>query len=165
MFIFSSNDIKEHSWMRFGLGCWLVSSWIEMLIEPVIIYVERHFLQGVMVRVECLALAVQSLYTIAILYLYSNSSILFLQSTGQLIRTIALLAGYYVYALLIKKDSKKEIFPQSWDIDYRVIDSIKGFLFQSIGKYVTAEGEHAILFFFGTLEQQVTTFLKIHLIF
>jgi hypothetical protein len=35
---------------------------------------------------------------------------------------------------------------------------MKGFLINSVGKYVTAEGEHAILFFFGTPEQQVRFF-------
>ena len=38
----------------------------------------------------------------------------------------------------------------------KALSSLQGFLIQSAGKYVTAEGEHFVLFFFGTAEQQVS---------
>lgn len=43
---------QEHSWMYTGLICWLISSWLEMAVEPVLIYLEANLVINVTVAVE-----------------------------------------------------------------------------------------------------------------
>src|SRR5438874_2376389 len=72
----------------------------------------------------------------------------------QLVYSISLGVGYYGY--VISGSLWKSILPTSTRVTRSALASLTGFFIQAAGKYVTAEGEHFILFFFGTPEQQVS---------
>lgn len=150
MFLMNSSTIIANPWAIQGFWCWMISSWMEMAIEPIIIYAESNLIMKLIVVVECISLFVQILGTM--LMVYTMNSFVLLQSYGQLLFTASLTIGYYGYAFIWI--GFHNLFPHSKTVSSKVFSSLKTFLLQSLGKYVTAEGEHFILFFFGTPEQQ-----------
>jgi len=152
IFLNYSSNIHENPWMKQGLIFWLISSWIELALEPILIYLESHLKMNISLVVEVLSLAIHSIFTISMLF-YMESVVL-LQSYGQLIYSLCLLIGYYFYAFIWDSEVGKGMWPTSFKITSEMISSIKPFLWNSLGKYVSSEGEHFIMFFFGDPTQQ-----------
>jgi len=152
VFLNYSANIHDNPWMFKGLIFWLISSWIELALEPVLIYTESHLKMNISLIVEVISLAIHSIFTISMLF-YMESVVL-LQSYGQLVYSICLLFGYYFYAFVWDPEAGKAMWPSSFTIRSEMITSIKPFLWNSFGKYVSAEGEHFIMFFFGDPSQQ-----------
>ncbi|PRP88973.1 hypothetical protein PROFUN_02251 [Planoprotostelium fungivorum] len=148
-FVHSSLVVKENPWMVRGLICWLISSWLELAVEPVIIYLESCLVINVTVAVEVISLAVHGVATFLMLY-YGERYLV--QSYGQLLFTLCSFVGYYIYALS-QRDVWTKIWPSSFRLNQEMWE-VQGFVTQSIGKYFTAEGERGILFWVGTPQQQ-----------
>ena len=93
-----------------------------MAVEPIIIYVESHLITNVSVSVESSAIALQSVVMIVMLYMFSeNTEILVLiQSYGQLVYSLALVAGYYMYAW--KSGVLRKIWPSSFNVDRNTLN-------------------------------------------
>lgn len=70
----NSASVKENPWMFGGLLSLLVVAWIEIAIEPILIYVESTMNKAVSVRVEVGALVVQCLSTLSLLLFLSPES-------------------------------------------------------------------------------------------
>lgn len=78
VYLQASSDVQSNPWMLWGLnsnycnisglGCWLLSSWIELLIEPILIYLESHLKMNISMNIEIISLAVHSFITIALLF-------------------------------------------------------------------------------------------------
>eukprot|EP01118_Nematostelium_gracile_P014254 TRINITY_DN5511_c0_g1_i2.p1 TRINITY_DN5511_c0_g1~~TRINITY_DN5511_c0_g1_i2.p1 ORF type:complete len:500 (+),score=104.03 TRINITY_DN5511_c0_g1_i2:37-1536(+) len=144
------SSAADNSWVITGFWCWMVSSWIELIIEPIIIYLEANHKMKAIVLIECFSLLTQCVLMILSIFIWTPSALF--QSYGQLIYALCLLCGYFSYVLFWS--SIQTILPNKFQIDSESLSSILGFFVQAVGKWVTAEGEHLILLSFGTEEQQ-----------
>eukprot|EP01117_Protostelium_nocturnum_P019200 TRINITY_DN8264_c0_g1_i1.p1 TRINITY_DN8264_c0_g1~~TRINITY_DN8264_c0_g1_i1.p1 ORF type:complete len:507 (-),score=165.87 TRINITY_DN8264_c0_g1_i1:193-1713(-) len=151
LFIFNSSAVEENRWMIIGLSCWLVSSWLELAIEPVLVFTESHMLKGITVGVEFSSLVLHGICTAFLLW---RGETVLVQSYGQLIFALSSFIGYWGYARFVNIQVWNSVIPSSMTVEWEMIERVKGFLYNSIGKYVTAEGERAILFAGGNAEQQ-----------
>jgi hypothetical protein len=105
-----------------GFLCWLISAWLEMAVEPIIIYAESFFLTEMSVLVESCAITLQSIVTIVLLYLYAEDTevLVLIQSYGQLVYSIALALGYYGYAWF--SGILNKVWPSSFKIKYETLN-------------------------------------------
>jgi len=154
LFVAFSSEIVTHPWMYTGTLCWLVSAWMELATEPMVLFVEHHLLVSVTLIVECLALAIYCISSVYMLSTFHFDSLVLLQAYGQLILSTVTFLGYAFYAIWWKPQVIEEIWPRSFAISRDSLAAMKGFLMQSFGKYLTAEGEHLLLFLTQTPEQQ-----------
>lgn len=109
-----------------GLAFWMLSAWMELLIEPVVIYAEKNMLKNIILNVELSAMALQTVYTGVSLLFFSTRSIILLQASGQFVYAISMVAGYYLYAYWIKNEIFQKIRPKTWKIDPLAKQSIIG---------------------------------------
>mmetsp|Transcript_29906 Transcript_29906/g.42036 ORF Transcript_29906/g.42036 Transcript_29906/m.42036 type:complete len:549 (+) Transcript_29906:107-1753(+) len=151
-FISWSPILQEHPWMIRGCLCWLIAAWVEISVEPIVIYAESKLMANVTLIVECTSLLLQALGTAVMVYTLDSAALL--SSYGQLIYALSLFSGYYIYAFVYDREIGRSIIPESFRITGSMIKSAIGFIMQSVGKYATAEGEHALLFFLATPQQQ-----------
>jgi oligosaccharide translocation protein RFT1 len=145
--------------MRTGLYCWVISSWLELAIEPILIYIESQMIVNITVLVECISLAIHGVSCFLMLFLLEGNHLILVQSYGQLIYSLCMFGGYFSYALLFSDKTQTKsiwdsIWPKSFKISVEMIRNAQGFIFHSLGKYVTAEGERIILAVGQTAEQQ-----------
>lgn len=152
-FISWSPILQEHPWMIRGCICWLIAAWVEISVEPIVIYAESKLMANVTLIVECTSLLLQAFGTAILVYTLESAALL--SSYGQLIYALSLFSGYYMYAFVYDRNIGRSIIPASFRITRSMIKSAIGFIMQSVGKYATAEGEHALLFFLATPQQQV----------
>ncbi len=143
------------TWALKALICWLINSWIEFIIEPVIIYLEFRGKIKVVAIIECSALLSQSIFLISVIK-FSKINELVLP-VAQLGYSLCLLWMYYAYATTTshKRDISimSVILPKNF---FEVPDTNKilPWFIQSIGKYITTEGEHILLFLLATSYEQ-----------
>lgn len=154
-YLLASEEVALNPWMYTGFMCWLIAGWIEMAIEPVIIYAERNLLMRVIAGVQCAAILGQSGAMILLILFGPESMLVLVTAYGQLAYAVVIGVGFYGYAVLTNPHVFKELWPKNWSLKPGQLVAVSGLFIQSLGKYVTAEGEHLILFFFGTAEQQV----------
>jgi oligosaccharide translocation protein RFT1 len=122
------------------------------LIEPVLIYLEIHLRMDVVMAVECAALLIQSIGMLVSLLLLPSAELV--TAYGQLLFAMSSLIGYWTYAFWWNPQCARDIWPRSFRISQHMYQSLKGFLVPAAGKYIAAEGEHLVLFFFASAQQQ-----------
>ncbi|KAJ3440993.1 endoplasmic reticulum multispan transmembrane protein-related [Anaeramoeba flamelloides] len=126
-------------------------SWIELVCEPVIVWLASNLLFNVQAVIEGIAILIKSLFIVGAVYLPKRNDLLFF-GLSQIVYSIILFCGYYGY-FLKKKYPKSEIFPSFSDFfSFKLIKEnlerckmiIRLFL-QSILTHFLTEGEKFVL--------------------
>lgn len=134
----TSLNFVTKPWLVYGLALWMVASWMEMALEPILISLERHLIVNATVVIEILALIAHAITVITLLMTINSYALI--QSYGHFLYTLSLFLGYYYFAFVHRPEIGKSIWPDSFQISRQATTSVRPFLIQSIGKWVTAEG-------------------------
>jgi oligosaccharide translocation protein RFT1 len=151
----------SEEWVSVALLCWLGAAWGELLSEPVIVELERRAIVGPTVAVEVLALFAESGLTV-VGFVFPDAFPAALSHNVAVVTAVAhlgygfvLCLGYWLAAW--RHGWIRTLLPlssSSWRIRMTTASASVGFILQSLGKFVTAEGEAMILFALGTPAQQ-----------
>ena len=114
-----------------GFLCWLVSSWLEILIEPIVIYLESELLMNTTVVVECLSVLVQSSIILLLLFVFSEDQtvLALVQSYGQLAYSGTMALGYYYYAFIKSPNVIKSVWPKTFAIESKTLKEMRVYIF------------------------------------
>jgi hypothetical protein len=151
----SSAESADFPWFKASFTCWIISGWLELIIEPVIIYIECESSNpNVVVIVESSALLSNSFSLLILLQQLSADSSVLAVAIGQLIYGIVLTLGYYYYAFIINPSAWTTIRPSSSPFNTNKLKDAGGFIVNSLGKYIAAEGERILLLFVASTRDQ-----------